>query len=413
MNLYQLFLTKNDCYISGRKMTPKGIMVHSTGAPNPNLKRYVGPDDGRLGKNTYNNHWNQSRPSGRQICCHAFIGKLADGTIATYQTLPWTMRGWHCAKGSNGSGNDYLIGFEVCEDDLNNKVYFEAVYKEAVELCAFLCNKYDLNADTVIDHAEGYRRGIASNHGDITHWLKLYGLTMKDFRASVQKCMTSDATASQPAKKSKRSMSAAQQSFIDQVGKAAQADSNILPSLTIAQAILESGWGKSDLAQKANALFGIKANADWTGPRVDRKTYEYVNAERVDTTAAFRAYQSWGESLANHNAFLRGSKRYKAVVGERDYKKACHAIHSAGYATDPEYANKLIKLIEQYDLTQWDSAPVLTEHTVKQGDTLWSLAVRYLGNGQRWTEIQKLNGGIDPTKLRIGMILKIKSEERE
>ena len=88
MNLHKLLLTKNECYIRGAKMTPKGIMVHSTGANNPTLRRYVGPDDGLLGANQYGNHWNTYRPGGRQVCVHAFIGKLKDGSIATYQTLP-------------------------------------------------------------------------------------------------------------------------------------------------------------------------------------------------------------------------------------------------------------------------------------------------------------------------------------
>ena len=173
MNLYQLILTKNECYISGRSITPKGIMVHSTGAPNPNLKRYVGPDDGRLGKNQYNNHWNQARPEGRQICMHAFIGKLADGSIATYQTLPWTMRGWHGAKGSKGSVNDTHIGFEICEDGLTDKAYFKAVFREAVELCAYLCKMFSLDPmkdGVIIGHYEGHARGIASNHGDPKNW---------------------------------------------------------------------------------------------------------------------------------------------------------------------------------------------------------------------------------------------------
>ena len=72
-------------------------MVHSTGANNPWLKRYVGPDDGLLGKNQYNNHWNQ--PMDREVCVHAFIGKLADGTVATYQTLPWDHIDCGVAKG--------------------------------------------------------------------------------------------------------------------------------------------------------------------------------------------------------------------------------------------------------------------------------------------------------------------------
>ena len=88
MNLHKLILTENACYKAGRKITVKGIMVHSTGANNPNLKRYVGPDDGLLGKNQYGNHWNTYHPGGREVCVHAIIGKLSDDTIATYQTLP-------------------------------------------------------------------------------------------------------------------------------------------------------------------------------------------------------------------------------------------------------------------------------------------------------------------------------------
>lgn len=95
MNLHKLILTENACYKAGRTITVKGIMVHSTGANNPNLKRYVGPNDGLLGENQYGNHWNTYHPGGREVCVHAFIGKLADGTIATYQTLPWNHRGWH------------------------------------------------------------------------------------------------------------------------------------------------------------------------------------------------------------------------------------------------------------------------------------------------------------------------------
>lgn len=162
MNLRKLILTENACYKAGRKITPKGIMVHSTGANNPYLRRYVGPDDGQLGVNEYNNHWNQDRPGGRQVCVHAFIGKLKDGSIATYQTLPWNHRGWH----AGGKANDTHIGFEICEDGLTDASYFYAVYKEAVELCVYLCKLYNLTEKDVIGHYEGYQKGIASNHGD-------------------------------------------------------------------------------------------------------------------------------------------------------------------------------------------------------------------------------------------------------
>lgn len=184
MNLYQCYLTENECYKKGKTIKVSGVMVHSTGANNPNLRRYVQPDDGKLGKNTAGNDWNQLRPGGSQVCVHAFIGKLADGSIATYQTLPWNMRGWHCGK----SGNDTHIGFEICEDGLSDKNYFNKVYQEAVELTAYLCKMYNLNPmkkGVVLCHSEGYTQGIASNHSDVMHWFPKHGKTMDDFRRDV------------------------------------------------------------------------------------------------------------------------------------------------------------------------------------------------------------------------------------
>ncbi len=183
MNLRKLILTQNDCYKAGRTIVPKGIMVHSTGANNPELRRYVGPDDGLLGKNQYNNHWNQARPDGQQKCVHAFIGKLADGSIATYQTLPWDMRGWH----AGGKANDTHIGFEICEDGLKDRAYFDRVYKEAVDLCAYLCRQFGLTEKNIIDHIGGYRMGIASGHSDVGHWFPKHGKSMDTFRADVKK----------------------------------------------------------------------------------------------------------------------------------------------------------------------------------------------------------------------------------
>ena len=195
MNLNKLILTENACYKAGRKITVKGIMVHSTGANNPWLKRYVGPDDGKLGKNQYNNHWNTYHPGGREVCVHGFIGKLADGTVATYQTLPWGHRGWH----AGGSANNTHIGFEICEDDLTDGAYFAKVYKEAVELCAYLCKQYGLTEKNIICHSEGYKQGVASNHGDVMHWFPKHGKSMDTFRAEVKALLTTDAKEDDPA----------------------------------------------------------------------------------------------------------------------------------------------------------------------------------------------------------------------
>ncbi|MGI6169236.1 MAG: N-acetylmuramoyl-L-alanine amidase, partial [Christensenellales bacterium] len=154
-------------------------------------------DDGLLGKNQYSNHWNQDKPDGRQVCVHGFIGKLADGTIATYQTLPWNHRGWHGGSGTKGSVNDTHISFEICEDGLTDATYFNAVYKEATELCAYLCKEYKLDpmADgVIIGHYEGHKRGIASNHADPGHWFSKHGKSMDTFRAEVKRLLAESET---------------------------------------------------------------------------------------------------------------------------------------------------------------------------------------------------------------------------
>jgi N-acetyl-anhydromuramyl-L-alanine amidase AmpD len=178
-------------------MKLRKLLLTNTGANNPWLKRYVGPDDGLLGKNQYNNHWNQNKPGGRQVCVHAFIGKLADGSIATYQTLPWNHRGWH----AGGDANNTHIGFEICEDGLTDTSYFSAVYKEAVELCVHLCKLYGLSEKDIICHSEGYKQGIASNHADVMHWFPKHGKTMDTFRADVKKLLSEEEKSAEPVKK--------------------------------------------------------------------------------------------------------------------------------------------------------------------------------------------------------------------
>lgn len=187
MRLRQQYLTRNDCYRAGKTIRVKGVMVHSTGANNPRVSRYV-PGDGELGRNTGGNHWDQPG----KLCVHAFVGRFADGGVGTVQTLPWNRRAWHCGSGRKGSGNDTHIAFEICEDGLTDPAYFQAVYWEAVELTAMLCREYGLDplADgVVICHAEGHKRGIASNHGDVLHWFPRHEKNMDDFRADVARTL--------------------------------------------------------------------------------------------------------------------------------------------------------------------------------------------------------------------------------
>lgn len=191
MKLVQSIMTKNPCYTAGRKITVKGLMLHSVGCPQPNASVFI-------------KNWNT--PSYGTACVHGFIDGN-DGTV--YQTLPWNHRGWHCASGPKGSGNNTHIGVEMCEpasirytggssftcSNLSAaRTSVKKTYEAAVELFAYLCKLYDLNptADgVIISHREGHARGVASNHGDPEHlWNGLgMGYTMNTFRKDVKEKM--------------------------------------------------------------------------------------------------------------------------------------------------------------------------------------------------------------------------------
>jgi hypothetical protein len=202
-------MTQSTCYKGTRKFTPKGVLWHSTGANNPNLKRYVQPDDDaadrvywleKLGKNAYANDWNHI---DREAGLNFWVGKLADGTVAAVQTMPWDYRPWGCGSGSKGSCNDTHIQFEICEDGLNDKGYWEAVYKEACEMTAYLCKMFGIDpkgtidykgqkVPTIIDHTGSHSLGLGSNHGDIQHWSRKYGVTMETVRNDVAAILGAD-----------------------------------------------------------------------------------------------------------------------------------------------------------------------------------------------------------------------------
>lgn len=200
LTIYRLYFTASDCYQTGTRQTQRGVQVHCTTKGASYLKRWVGPDDGRLGRNRYGNYHN--RPGG-DVCAHAYIGKLEDGTVACYQALPWDYRCWLSASASNGNANRLgYIGYEIAADGLEDEAYFrEAVMGVAVNLTAHLCTMMGTTPDAVLesykqgdalavmDHHELAALKLASSHADISHWLKRFGLTMDDFRASVKAAM--------------------------------------------------------------------------------------------------------------------------------------------------------------------------------------------------------------------------------
>lgn len=178
MEIIEAFATQNKCYKIGSTFTPSGLMLHSVGCPQPSAAVFA-------------RNFNQYQPGGQSVCVHAFI--QADGSV--YQTLPWWMRAWHCG----GAANNTHIGIEMTEPS-SGMSYAEAAeqiagtYHTAVELFAQLCNTYGLNplADgVIIGHAEGHRRGVASNHADPELLWNTYGMgyTMDGFRQDVYEAM--------------------------------------------------------------------------------------------------------------------------------------------------------------------------------------------------------------------------------
>ena len=184
MNLKQNYLTESGCYKAGKRITVKGLMIHSVGCPQPKADVFM-------------KNWNRADANA---CVHAIVEP--DGDV--YQLLPWDFRGWHCGGGANNTH----IGVEMTEpatirytggsnwtetgDGENTKNHVLATYKYAVELFAYLCSQYNLDplADgVVISHSEGCRRGIASNHGDVEHLWSEFGLSMGQFRKDIKAAM--------------------------------------------------------------------------------------------------------------------------------------------------------------------------------------------------------------------------------
>lgn len=190
---------------------------------------------------------------------------------------------------------------------------------------------------------------------------------------------------------------------------AAQKRYGVLASLTIAQAILETGWGKYSIG---NNIFGIKASPSWTGKTVTCQTGEVVDGQSVTENGTFRAYDSIADSIADHARLFADNSCYHNIIGCTDYRQACRDVQADGYATDPDYANKLIFIIEGSNLMQFDSgvsAPSVpaasgTTYTVQSGDTLSGIAARY---GTTYQHLAAINGISNPDLIRVGQVIKI------
>lgn len=131
---------------------------------------------------------------------------------------------------------------------------------------------------------------------------------------------------------------------------------NLFPSVVMAQMIIESGWGKSQLASIYNNFFGIKSTKNWKGPVVNLNTREVIDGQNLVIQDGFRVYVNPADSIRDRNRFLVQNSRYKkaGVFDAKSPEEQAIALQSAGYATDPEYASTIIRIIKSYNLKALD-----------------------------------------------------------
>lgn len=293
MEIIQSICTKNPCYTNGRTIIPKGLMLHSVGCPQPSASVFV-------------KNWNSSSAN---VCVHAFV----DGNNGkVHQTLPWNRRAWHCGS----SGNDTHISVEMCEpscirytqgssftcSDLSAaRKVAKTTYDSAVELFAYLCKLYNLNPlkdGVIVSHAEGHKRGIASNHGDPEHLWRGLGLsyTMNGFRNDVKKAMGgsySSSSSTTSSSSSSNSSSGNTTSFpsVPFFVRVLVDDLNIRTSPSMGNNTTGkfTGKGKFTITQVSGQWGKLKSDAGWIF--LGNPQYcEIIKENASSTSSAFKPY---------------------------------------------------------------------------------------------------------------------------
>lgn len=197
----------------------------------------------------------------------------------------------------------------------------------------------------------------------------------------------------------------------------------VLPSVTVAQAIIESGWGRSGLSTQAHNLFGIKGS--YNGQSIVMQTREVYGGRSVYVNANFRAYPNNSASVEDHGNFLYSNSRYRNLLGDRDYASVARKLKADGYATDPNYAYAIINMVQTYGLNRLDTIafsgaqPVITNkgnsgnnnssasgyYTVQSGDTLSGIASQFATTVQ---SLAQLNDIANPNRIYVGQRLLVK-----
>lgn len=360
MKIIESICTQSDCYKEGKTIKVKGLMIHSVGCPQPKAQPFI-------------NNWNKANASA---CVHAIVEP--DGDV--YQLLPWNHRGWH----GGGDSNNTHIGVEMTEPDTikytggaswketgdgeNTKAHVLATYKHAVELFAFLCEKYSLDplADgVIISHSEGHKLGIASNHGDVEHLWSKFGLSMIQFRKDIKAAIviddteeltkimgTSVATAEQMVAYIKAKNKNVAQSVIDMIplylseGKV----EGVRGDIAFAQSCLETG----NFAFAGSAVTLEQNNFCGMGVTSKGKTGNFFDTAQLGIRAQVQHLKAYASEATLTNECVdprfkyvtRGSAEYVEWLGQKENP------NGKGWATGKGYGGKILTILKNIIATK-------------------------------------------------------------
>lgn len=406
ITIVKRLLTKSDCFNSGRRITPSGMQLHTIGTAQNSAASLA-------------SYWDQP---GIDSCVHYCVDAEREGRVL--QFLPENYRSW----ADRGVGNASAITVELMESDymrytggasytVTNEAKFKAdvtrAYKTAVELFAQKCLEHGWDPQAkrpdglhyVFSHDEGRRAGLSSAHVDPTHIWGRYGWTMDGFRADVKAMMQelrdgketiADQKTTKVSAPAASGIPASKEEFISAVAAICVdlwPDLQVLPSVTVAQCCLETGFGLGSDAQelvRRNNLLGMKADlinntwstfSVWSGESFVKRTPEVYGGKTIYINDAFRVYKDYRNCIEDYEQFLRNVRnnsgyKYRQVVGMTDPEKVITAISRGGYATDPAYITKVMAIIRKENLTRFDpaeggKAAVATEKKYYRVGTGW------------------------------------------
>lgn len=293
-------------------------------------------------------HRNYVENNARGASAHYFVD---DKVIVQYVGDSLSAGSVGDGKGKYGITNANSLSIEMC---INSDADYAKTYKNTVELTKNLMKKFNIPIDRVVRHYDASRKSCP-NHMRQNNWSKWW-----KFKEDIQTPIKWQIDLSKDSE-------FGNDDFITQIANSIKDQKlNVLPSVTIAQAMLESNWGKSDLVINGKNLFGIKSSKDWKGEIYTKQTKEQDSSKTYTITANFRKYKSWLESIQDHDKFFVSTpwriQNYQRVLKSTNYKEQAQALQACGYATDREYANKLINLIEKYNLQEFDKGVIKMEN---------------------------------------------------